>query len=105
MIAHYHGVAGMGAYGEMHVERDGYAGFADVGSGVTNVAVVVPATRVQGQRAMAPAAFFDAWIAAHPHLAPAWRAPSVWMRCERRGRSPTRAPRVGARRGARGRRG
>jgi len=67
MIAHYRGVAGMGSYGEMHVERDGYAGFADVGGGVTNVAVVAPAARVK-RAAVAPAAFFDAWLAAHPHL-------------------------------------
>lgn len=67
MIAHYRGVADMGSYGEMHVERDGYAGLADVGGGLTNVAVVAPAARVK-RAAQAPAAFFDAWLAAHPHL-------------------------------------
>ncbi|HKV50215.1 MAG TPA: FAD-dependent oxidoreductase [Gemmatimonadaceae bacterium] len=67
MIAHYRGVSDMGAYGEMHVERDGYAGFADVGGGVTNVAVVAPAARVK-RAAVAPAAFFDGWLRAHPHL-------------------------------------
>lgn len=67
MIAHYRGVADMGSYGEMHVERDGYAGLADVGGGLTNVAVVAPAARVK-RAALAPAAFFDGWLAAHPHV-------------------------------------
>jgi len=67
MIAHYRGVAEMGSYGEMHVERDGYVGLADVGGGLTNVAVVAPAARVK-RAAQAPAAFFDAWLAAHPHV-------------------------------------
>jgi len=67
MIAHYRGVAEMGSYGEMHVERDGYVGLADVGGGITNVAVVAPAARVK-RAAGAPAAFFDAWLAAHPHV-------------------------------------
>ena len=67
MIAHYRGVAGMGSYGEMHVERDGYAGLADVGGGVTNVAVVAPAARVK-RAARTPAAFFDGWLTAHPHV-------------------------------------
>jgi menaquinone-9 beta-reductase len=34
-VAHYRGVPGIGAHGEMHVERDGYAGLADVGHGET----------------------------------------------------------------------
>ena len=67
MLAHYRGVAEMGSYGEMHVERDGYVGLADVGGGLTNVAVVAPAARVK-RAAQAPTAFFDAWLAAHPHL-------------------------------------
>jgi len=67
MIAHYRGVTEMGSYGEMHVERDGYVGLADVGGGITNVAVVAPAARVK-RAAQAPAAFFDAWLAAHPHV-------------------------------------
>ncbi len=67
MIAHYRGVDGMGAYGEMHVERDGYAGIADVGGGLTNVAVVAPAARVK-RAAGAAAAFFDGWLRAHPHI-------------------------------------
>ncbi|MEJ7811252.1 MAG: NAD(P)/FAD-dependent oxidoreductase, partial [Gemmatimonadaceae bacterium] len=53
LVTHYRGVSGVGAYGEMHVERDGYAGIADVGGGLANVAVVVPlahATRISRAR-------------------------------------------------------
>lgn len=67
LVAHYRGVADVGAYGEMHVEREGYAGLADVGAGVTNVAVVAPAARLR-RTGLAPDAFLDAWLAAHPHL-------------------------------------
>jgi flavin-dependent dehydrogenase len=41
-VTHFAGVDGIGDNGEMHVEHDGYLGLADVGGGVTNVAVVVP---------------------------------------------------------------
>jgi 2-polyprenyl-6-methoxyphenol hydroxylase-like FAD-dependent oxidoreductase len=67
-VAHWRGVAGVGAHGEMHVERDGYVGIADVGHGETNVAIVVP-------RALAAAAsgdtagFMARWLAAKPQLA------------------------------------
>jgi flavin-dependent dehydrogenase len=69
LVTHYRDVRGMGAYGEMHVERDGYVGLADVGGGVTNVALVIPrrhAHLVAGD----PAAFLDAWLRTRPHLAP-----------------------------------
>ena len=68
-VAHYGGVEGVGRCGEMHVEGDGYLGLADVGRGRTNVAVVVPQ---RDARAIAgdAAAFLDAWIAHHAHLAP-----------------------------------
>lgn len=68
VVAHYAGVAGMGACGEMHVDAKGYVGLADVGRGRTNVAVVVPA---RDARAMAgdPDAFLAQWIADRPHLA------------------------------------
>jgi flavin-dependent dehydrogenase len=53
--------------GEMHVERDGYCGMANVGLGESNLAVVVPAGSA---RAMAgdPAGFLDQWVARHPQL-------------------------------------
>ena len=68
VVAHYEGVRGIGAYGEMHVASDGYVGLANVGGGRTNVAAVVPfsAARTFGGDT---AAWLDAWIAGHPHLA------------------------------------
>ena len=69
-IGHYREVEGMTDYGEIHVDREGYAGFADVGHGLTNVAVVVPRASVRGNVAGNPSAFLERWIAARPHLAP-----------------------------------
>ena len=66
---HYRGVGGMSDFGEMHVEREGYAGFADVGQGLTNVAVVVPRASVRGGVGGDPSAFLERWIASRPHLA------------------------------------
>lgn len=67
LVAHYVGVDGIGAHGEMHVERDGYLGLADVGRGLTNVALVLPVSSGRAIRG-APEAHLDAWIAARPHL-------------------------------------
>ncbi|HVT40899.1 MAG TPA: FAD-dependent monooxygenase [Gemmatimonadaceae bacterium] len=67
-VSHYAGVLGMGDCGEMHVTRDGYCGLADVGGGVTNVAVVVPQS-LAGEARFGVDVFFDARIAAHPLLA------------------------------------
>jgi geranylgeranyl reductase family protein len=67
-VTHYAGVAGMGPHGEMHVERDGYVGFAPVDSGLVNVAVVVPAERARAAAA-APAEFVANWIRQRAHLA------------------------------------
>jgi geranylgeranyl reductase family protein len=69
-IGHYRGVEGITDFGEMHVDREGYAGFADVGHGLTNVAVVVPRASVHGNVAGSPSGFLERWIAARPHLAP-----------------------------------
>ncbi|MDQ2890632.1 MAG: NAD(P)/FAD-dependent oxidoreductase [Gemmatimonadota bacterium] len=68
LVAHYRNVAGVNEVGEMHVERDGYVGIADVGHGLTNVALVVPA-RVMRERGSDPSAMLDEWLAQHPHLA------------------------------------
>ena len=68
IVTHYEGVAGMTDYGEMHVERDGFVGLADVGSGITTVAMVVPAKRGRDMDGD-PAAFLAAWLDSHPHLA------------------------------------
>lgn len=67
LVTHYEGVEGVSAYGEMHVERDGYIGIAPVGHGLANVAVVIP-TRHAHFGGGARAAFLDRWITARPHL-------------------------------------
>lgn len=70
LVAHYRGVRGMGDCGEIHMSGAAeYAGLADVGGGVTNVAVVVPATRAGDLRGNTTA-FFEHWLAMHPALAP-----------------------------------
>lgn len=69
LVTHFAGVGDVGEHGEMHVERDGYVGIADVGNGQTTVALVVPTSRaheIGGDRG----AFLDRWLAARPHLAP-----------------------------------
>jgi flavin-dependent dehydrogenase len=69
LVTHYANVEGVGEHGEMHVERDGYVGIADVGDGLTTVALVVPARRsreISGDRG----AFLESWLRARPHLAP-----------------------------------
>ena len=67
-VAHYPGVEGVGEYGEMHVDREGYLGMADVGGGVTNVAVVVPAANVASQESRTD--ILADWVAKRDHLAP-----------------------------------
>ena len=67
-VAHFRGVAGMGACGEMHVSRDGYCGMANVGDGVTNAAIVVP-MRAAAFASGDATGLFDRWIGAHPELA------------------------------------
>jgi flavin-dependent dehydrogenase len=70
LVTHYEGIDGMGSCGEMHVgsRGEGYAGLADVGGGLTNVAVVVPTKRKDEIRGDSPR-FLRAWIDAQPHLA------------------------------------
>ena len=67
-VTHFAGID-MGDSGEMHVEHDGYLGLADVGGGLTNVAVVVPRSRAR-EASGDPAGFVDAWIARRRHVAP-----------------------------------
>jgi geranylgeranyl reductase family protein len=69
LVTHYAGVAEIGDHGEMHVERDGYVGIADVGNGITTVALVVPAARAR-ELSDDRAGFLDQWLRARPHLAP-----------------------------------
>jgi flavin-dependent dehydrogenase len=68
LVAHYRGVGEMSAYGEMHVDHDGYVGLADVGGGLTNVALVIPQRRAAAI-AGNTAAFLREWLHARAHLA------------------------------------
>ncbi len=68
LVAHWRGVHGIGARGEMHVQVGGYLGLADVGDGVTNVALVVPQSRARDVAGDADA-YVRRWIARYPHLA------------------------------------
>ena len=69
LVAHYENFGGMGDWGEMHVERDiGYVGLAAVGRGLTNVAMVVPASMARDISGD-PAAFFEQWLRDRPQLA------------------------------------
>jgi flavin-dependent dehydrogenase len=68
-VAHYEGVAGMGSYGEMHVDRQGYVGIAPVDAGLVNVAVVIPTTLAR-LAAADPAAFVHHWLERRAQLAP-----------------------------------
>jgi flavin-dependent dehydrogenase len=67
-VAHYRGVRGVAARGEMLVERDGYVGIAAVSAGVANVSLVVNRDMVARVR-QAPSEIMDNWIARHPHIA------------------------------------
>ena len=67
-VSHYAGVLGMDDCGEMHVSRAGYCGLADVGGGVTNVALVLPQSRV-GDARDGLDRFFAERLAAHQSLA------------------------------------
>lgn len=67
-VTHYRGVRGVGERGEMHVEREGYLGIANVGGGETNVALVVPASRAR-RLGGDPASHIDAWLRRSRHLA------------------------------------
>ncbi|MDQ6717703.1 MAG: NAD(P)/FAD-dependent oxidoreductase, partial [Gemmatimonadota bacterium] len=67
LVAHYKGVEGMKDAGEIHLDTRGYSGMANVGGGVTNVAVVVPASR-SAELARDRTAFFEEWFASRPKL-------------------------------------
>lgn len=68
LVTHYRNVRGVHRFGEMHVDRDGYLGIADVGNGLTNVAVVVPVSRA-AEIAADRTEFFESWIAERPRIA------------------------------------
>lgn len=73
LVTHFEGVEGIGRHGEMHVQRDGYVGLADVGGGRTNVALVVPTAAARGIEGDAEG-FLARWLAGVPHLAPRFRS-------------------------------
>jgi flavin-dependent dehydrogenase len=67
LVTHYRGIE-MKDAGEIHLDPRGYSGFADVGAGLTNVAVVVPmsgAAEISADRT----AFLERWFASRPRLA------------------------------------
>ena len=68
LVTHYRNVRGIGEYGEMHVDREGYFGVADVGTGLANVALVVPVSRA-AEVAADRTEFFESWIAERPQIA------------------------------------
>lgn len=72
LVAHYRNVRDVSDVGEMHVERDGYVGIANVGHGVTNVALVVPIAKYR-EALRDRTALFERWIAARPQLAERFR--------------------------------
>jgi geranylgeranyl reductase family protein len=68
LVTHYSGVENVADFGEMHVDRGGYCGVADVGNGLFNVAVVVPVSR-SAEVAVDKTEFLESWIAERPKLA------------------------------------
>jgi geranylgeranyl reductase family protein len=68
LVTHYRNVRGVHRFGEMYVDREGYLGVADVGNGLTNVAVVVPVSRA-AEIAADRTEFFESWIAERPAIA------------------------------------
>lgn len=68
LVTHYAGVEGLREFGEMYVDRGGYCGLANVGGGLTNVAVVVPVSRA-AEVAVDRTEFLESWIAERPHIA------------------------------------
>jgi flavin-dependent dehydrogenase len=68
LVTHYRNVRGVHRFGEMHVDREGYLGIADVGNGLTNVAVVVPVS-LAPEIAADRTEFFESWIAERPAIA------------------------------------
>ncbi len=68
LVTHYRNVLGSRQFGEMYVDRGGYLGIADVGNGLTNVALVVPVSRA-AEVAADRTEFLESWIAERPRIA------------------------------------
>jgi geranylgeranyl reductase family protein len=89
LVAHYRDVLDVSEYVELHVERDGFVGVADVGDGVTSVAAVFPARRARELAEGGGAdrsGFLDRWLASKPQLA------SRFARAIRHGRAAATGP-------------
>lgn len=67
LVTHYEGVTGIGDLAEMHVEADGFVGIADVGHGLTTVAMVVSARRAR-EIAADKTQFLERWLSEKPQL-------------------------------------
>lgn len=67
LVSHWRGIADVGEYGEMHVEREGYVGLAPVDDGLVNVAIVLPASRAHAIGADR-SRFVAAWLGQRRHL-------------------------------------
>lgn len=67
LVGHYEGVRDVTEYGEMHIERDGFVGIADVGAGITTVAAVFPDSRA-AEISKARSRFLDGWLDSKSHL-------------------------------------
>ena len=72
LVAHYRGVGDVTTHVEMHIERDGFVGIADVGAGVTTVAAVFPRARAREFSADV-AGFLHRWLLSKPQLEPRFR--------------------------------
>jgi flavin-dependent dehydrogenase len=59
-VGHFAGVPGVSRSAEMHVGTDGYVGLNAIGGGLTNVALVVPASRARTAAGRPEDFFFDA---------------------------------------------
>ena len=93
LVTHFSGVEEMGAYGEMHLFGDGYAGLADVGGGLTNVSVVVPGRHAAGF-GRDTAAFLAHWLSRRPTLARRFRGATRLTPVRVTGPFNSRAPRA-----------
>jgi menaquinone-9 beta-reductase len=72
LVAHYSDVDHTREFGDMYVDRGGYCGIANVGNGMTNVAVVVPVSRAP-EIAVDRTEFLESWIAERPQIAERFR--------------------------------
>ncbi|MCC7003048.1 MAG: NAD(P)/FAD-dependent oxidoreductase [Gemmatimonadaceae bacterium] len=95
VVTHYTGVKGIGRAGELHVTSDGYVGLADVGGGLTNVALVVPSASLAASSGD-PAAFLHSWLERQPELAPRFARASRVAPVQATGPFGSRARRVWA---------